>query len=63
MLGRVAMLFSIIALALLPGCRMFVSNARNQSLLTARQLSLRGTDAMQPRFYGNLGTNEKLSSI
>ncbi|MFM2014080.1 MAG: hypothetical protein RLZZ396_2864, partial [Planctomycetota bacterium] len=25
MLGRVAMLFSIIALALLPGCRMFVS--------------------------------------
>ncbi|MFN5104013.1 MAG: tetratricopeptide repeat protein [Planctomycetota bacterium] len=47
MLGRVAMLFSIIALALFPGCRMFVSNARNQSLLTARQLSLRGTDAMQ----------------
>jgi len=47
MLGRNALLFSIIALAVFPGCRMFVNNGRNQSLLTARQLSLRGTDAMQ----------------
>ncbi|MBU6385553.1 MAG: tetratricopeptide repeat protein [Planctomycetes bacterium] len=31
----------------LAGCRMLVNNSRNQSLLAARQLSLRGTDALQ----------------
>lgn len=47
MYGRTAMLVWILGICMLPGCRMLVSNSRNQSLLTARQLSLRGTDAFQ----------------
>ena len=47
MLGRAAMLIGILAICMPSGCRMLVSNSRNQSLLTARQLSLRGTDALQ----------------
>jgi tetratricopeptide (TPR) repeat protein len=34
-------------LCFLAGCRVMTNSSRNQSLLTARQLSLRGTDALQ----------------
>lgn len=45
--GRKAMLAWILGVCTLTGCRMLVNNSRSQSLLTARQLSLRGTDAYQ----------------
>ena len=48
MLGRYA-LFAILAMCCfcLAGCRMIANNSRSQSLLAARQLSLRGADALQ----------------
>jgi tetratricopeptide (TPR) repeat protein len=48
MLGRYA-LFAILTIfcCSLAGCRMLVNNSRNQALLAARQLSLRGTDALE----------------
>jgi tetratricopeptide (TPR) repeat protein len=45
--ATLAPILAILAISTLCGCRMLVGKARNQSLVNARQLSLRGTDAFQ----------------
>jgi tetratricopeptide (TPR) repeat protein len=46
MLYRTALLAGVLAILMFAGCRMLGNNSRNQSLVHARQLSLRGTDAL-----------------